>query len=201
MFNKAQYKVFKTGQNTEEMYFETEYDTDDYGRSTSWQKESWRKFQSDLYYLEAHYNHAQTMYSNFKLNYYPVAPSGNYNSRYSSLYQKTLRNLDYVGVYDGENFDFEIPYLYTSLHELQPLDVFTLESDYSYRDGIWKTDPILHISKSTELVLENFDDMKTKLFQDARVSEVNTKKMHKLHGDLRVNKIGRIILKREFEKL
>ena len=200
MFNKSKFKVFKTGPNTEEIYYETEPDEDEYGSSRSWQKECWRKYQSDLYFVEEHYNHAQTMYSNFKLTYYPIAPSGKYNQRYGELYKKTLRNLDCVGEYDGAEFNFEIPYLYTSVHELQPLDVFCLKLDYSYRNGIWKSDPILHISKDTRLVLEEFNDAHNYLHQDVKVSELESGKIHKLYGDLSVIKIGKMILKREFEE-
>jgi len=201
MFNKSKFKVFKTGPNTEEMYLETQYDEDEYGSSRSWQKECWRKYQSDLYYLEEHYNHAQTMYSNFKLTYYPIAPSGKYNQRYGELYKKTLRNLDCVGEYDGSDFNFEIPYLYTSVHELNPLDVFEFEKDHTYRNGVFKSDPIITIPANVPLVLEKFDDLRSMIGQWLIASEMESGKIHNLHGNLIVNKIGKMILKREFKKL
>jgi hypothetical protein len=201
MFNKSKFKVFKTGPNTEEMYYETEYDEDEYGSSRSWQKECWRKFQSDLYFLEEHYNHAQTMYSNFMLRYYPIAPSGKYNHRYGELYKKTLRNLDCVGEYDGSDFNFEIPYLYTSVHELNPLDVFEFEKDHTYRDGVFKSNPIITIPANVPLVLEKFDDLRSMIGEWLIASEMESGKIHNLHGNLTVNKIGKIILKRELKKL
>jgi len=201
MFNKSKFKVFKTGPNTEEMYLETEYDEDEYGSSGGWQKECWRKYQSDLYYLEEHYNHAQTMYSNFKLTYYPIAPSGKYNQRYGELYKKTLRNLDCVGEYDGAEFNFEIPYLFTSVHELLPLDVFELEKDHTYRDGVFKSDPIITIPANVPLVLEKFDDLRSMIGEWLIVSEMESGKIHKIYGNLTVNKIGKMILKRELKKI
>ena len=201
MFNKSKFKVFKTGPNTEEMYYETEYDEDEYGSSRSWQKECWRKFQSDLYFLEEHYNHAQTMYSNFMLRYYPIAPSGKYNHRYGELYKKTLRNLDCVGEYDGSDFNFEIPYLYTSVHELNPLDVFEFEKDHTYRNGVFKSDPIITIPANVPLVLEKFDDLRSMIGEWLIASEMESGKIHNLHGNLIVNKIGKMILKRELKKL
>ena len=76
-------------------------------------------------------------YSNFKLTYYPIAPSGKYNQRYGQL-PSGQRPLGFLGELIGE----------------------------------WLI-----------------------------VSEMESGKIHNLHGNLTVNKIGKMILKREFKKL
>jgi hypothetical protein len=201
LFNEAKYKVFKCGPNTEEYYNERLPYKDEYGSTLYATSDKWRPFFNDFYYIEETYNHAATLYSNFKLNYYPIGPSGKYNARYADLFKKSLRNMEHVGYYNGKDFDCEIPYLYKSIHELQPLDVFTLEKDHNYRKlGI--IGEILTVPGGVELVLEKFDDISGYLLSNsALVSEVKTGKKHKTFGDLHIKLAGKIKLERVYEKL
>jgi hypothetical protein len=200
LFNQASYKVFKCLKKTEEQYPKEVYFFDDYGSTTSYQEWHWRPFDSEYYYLEKPYNHQQTLYSNFVNVYYPIAPSGNYNQRFGELYQKTLRNMEFVGTYDGKQFDCDVPIMFTSVHELKPLDVFEFEKDHTYRDGVFKTDPVIVIPAHTSLVLERFDDISYMISEWLIASELESGQKHKIYGDLRVNKLGHIKHVREFVK-
>lgn len=189
LFNKENYRVFKCTEQTEELYDCIEYEEDDYGRT-----------QSDFYYLEQPYNHQQTMYSDFVNVYCPIAPSGNYNQRFGELYQKSLKNMELVGTYDGNKFDCEVPMMFTSIHELKPLNVFELENDHTYRAGVFKADPLIVIPSHIPLVLERFDDIGYQVGEWLIVSELKSGQKHKIHGNLRINKLGYIKCIREFIK-
>jgi hypothetical protein len=192
MFQKSKYKVYKCNENTEEqIHKEIPYD-DEYG-STHWeQKPKWVPFKSDLYYL---LDEKQVLYTPNR--YSPIAPSGKFSIRFAGLYNKVLRNLDCVGYFDGEKFDIEIPYLYTSIQELEPLDVFRFAEDHVYRAGIFKSDPVKTIKSGTLLVLETFKDNVLNRFEVAGVYEQETGEPHVLYGNLAVEKVGKIILERK----
>jgi hypothetical protein len=194
LFNSAKYKVFKSGTKSEKMQLFPEHDFDDYGCSITRQVEKWEPFSSDFYFLEEIYNQGQTLYSNFKLRYFPIAPSGKYNSRYGDIFQLTLRNMEYVGNFDGQNFTIDVPHLYTSCHELKILDVFKLEEDYN---GI-SHNKAFQISKDQRLALEKYDDVGSFKCDSIIVTDIDTNKEYKMLSDIPVNKIGRIELLRVF---
>ena len=200
LFNQVKYKVFKCGPDTETQYkVETSYE-DEYGSTRFDTKEMWKPFHSELHYIEHPYNQAATMYSNFVNHYDPIAPSGKYNQRFADLYSRVLRNMEFVGYYDGKECDFDVPNLYTSAQELCVLDVFDMELDHTYRDGIWKSSNTITIPAHTPLVLEKYDGMIGQHFETFQVSELETGKKYELCGDIRVNKLGHIKLVREYVK-
>jgi hypothetical protein len=199
-FDPIKYKVYKVIPETEEQYQETRYWDDEYGSSHSEPVFKWRKFESELLWLEPA---PHPMYSGTD-EYYPLAPSGKYNSRFAGLYYKKLRNLDCVGNYDGKEFDFEVPYLYTSIHELDLLDVFQLCEDYRSIEVYNKKGNI--IKKNTPLVVEGFEKILFEYSGGVLVSKFDEpdstlKSSFILRGDVKVEKLGKIELIRNFKRI
>ena len=60
---------------------------------------------------------------------------------------------------------------------------------------------VSNIKSMGPLVLEKFDDLRSMIGEWLIVSEMESGKIHKIYGNLTVNKIGKMILKREFKKL
>ena len=180
---KNNWKVFKTRSNTEELRYKIENDEDDYGSSIRREVKDWHGFVSDLYYIE------DTAYG--KTTHYPVAPSGKYSERYGKIFKKTLRNLDFVGNYDGENFDFEVPYLYTSIFELEPEEQFALESDCSGSSGLEK-------AREKSLIVEKFVvDEINDLSCNVTATEIKTGQKHLMYGDIKVKRKPLLTSKQE----
>jgi hypothetical protein len=188
MFNKARYKVYKTTPTTEIMYLHKKVTEDEYGSNRYHTEERWKPFKSDLYYLEEPYNEGATFYSNFKIRYYPIAPSGKYNYHYGEAHAHFLRNMEHVGTFDGENFDIEIPYLYTSIQELKADDVFQLEEPHEYYRHPLDGKSSIKIDPSTKLVIESAYGLN----RPVGARELDTNKSHRIHGDLKVKKIGKV---------
>lgn len=195
MFKKAKYPVYVCTDATIEIYSEQEYDTDDYGSSITRTVYKERSFMSPLYWISEQDSKA-TISSN---KYLPVAPSGEYNERFSSLYGKHLKHLKKVGYFDGDKFDINIPFQYRSILELDVLDVFTL--DCSYRNVATCFDTKAYtIHTSQRLILESFNDLpfSNKFSSGASVTDLDTGSTYKIYGDVAVQKIGKIRLVREF---
>jgi hypothetical protein len=176
------------------MYKSKEYYEDGYGYTVSHAAENWKSFSSDLYYLEKIYD---PMYSHPYKEYYPIAPSGKYNARFGGLFAKVLKNMDYIGTYDGENFSIDVPQLYTSIQELDVLDVFTLEKSHLFKDGLINGKEF-KVPKNTKLVVENFETIGYQITDTVVVSNFENGTIYKIKGDVKVNKVGKIKLERVF---
>jgi hypothetical protein len=191
MLLNQEYKIFRCTDHTEEQYDHKSYYNDEYGSLQSEIQQKWRPFKSESYYVQSY---AANFYSDCSDVYYPFAPSGKYHHRYGTSFQKVLRKMELVG--SCKNLDFDIPYRYTSVYELEPLDVFELEEDHAYYN--FRTPKIKSVVPSkVPLVIDSFSDSEH-IF--VHVYEMESKKKHKLYNDLAVNKIGRIKIVHEFVK-
>jgi len=185
MIKKITFPVYKTNDMSEiEISFDEKYD-DEYGSWHSFKRKEWKPFLSPLHFV---YDKADGLYR-------AVAPSGVYNQTYGSIFCYNLRNLEYVGEYDGEKFNFECPYLHTSIIELKNNDVFQLEQDY-FKDKTLINRKKVELNKDQKLVFERVDKYVNPLTIVTDINDPQTR--YELFGDLKVKKIGKIIIKREF---
>jgi hypothetical protein len=181
MIKKASYEVFKTNESSLEKYDHKKYYEDEYGRSQIETVEKWRLTSPNIYYIKD---------DNI---YYDVAPSGKYNEYYGQKHSKYFKLVDYVGTYDGEKFDFEIPYLWSSIFELNYLDVFHLEKGYDHTslcslvNGVEKyiIPPNLPLVLESHLNLNHYGGLQISYLD-------NPGKKFSIVGDHKVQKIGRV---------
>lgn len=112
------------------------------------------------------------------------------------MYKETLDNMECVGTFDGEKFDFEMPYLYTSIFELDRLDVFTLKKQYKY-NGLF-SEKTITIDPDEKLVLEDFCKYNLTNVSVSRLEEPG--KIFTVYNDHKVDKVGKIRIDRIFEE-
>ena len=178
------YNVYKTNKDSLEYYKKESYYDDGIGPIVVESEWDTRPFQSDFYWINE-YPEKSLYFSN---NYMPVGPSGKINLNYGHLYRKSLRNLEVIGIWQNGEFSFHIPYLYTSIYELNPLDVFEFEEDHF---------DIFDFPKNKKYVFESYDVFKNLNF----ISDFDDSKEYKLKLDTKVKIVGRMINTRIYEPI
>ena len=197
MIKKTNYKVYKTTPKSTQLVKCQSSCEDEYGSTIYHDYTEWQPFSSELYWIkDEEYNRRGSLYWSPNC-FYPVAPSGNYNHHYANMGKKNLKDLEHVGNFDGEKFDFDVPYLYTSIFELDILDVFTLKGKYTH-SGLFSEKEII-VNSEEKLVLEDFSKFNLNNVSVSRLDKPS--EIFTIYGDRRVNKIGRIRIERVIEEI
>jgi hypothetical protein len=192
MLNKTPqiYKVYKAGEDSLVYKLKEEWIDDGISPLVIDSRNSWEPFESDQYWI----NKFPEGFPYWSNRFFPVAPSGKMNARWSNLHHKHLRNLEEVGVYDGESFSIPIPYLYTSIYELKPLDVFEFVNDHYLKlsGGL--------LPKETKYILENHHISYTETSFGITISRLDDpENTYDIFFDAAVNIIGKMKTIRVYE--